>query len=318
MRFSISVIIPAYNVEGFVEKAILSAVQQPEVIEVLVVNDGSTDGTQKRLEKLRDENLKVIIFQHKNGANLGRSATRNLGIQKARANYIAFLDADDFYLENRFVNDKFVFENIQSCDGVYNAVGFHYYRKATAAELQKSHLNSLSKKLAPQELFDGIVSSKYGYLHLNGITVKRSVFDSIGLLNDSLLVAEDSDIIFKMALKCNLEAGIISQPLALRGIHDSNIFNNEDVYKIYNIKLYESILSWSYKNKIALQQKDTILKWLWFFKFRDGNSLWNHVIYWFFLVKKNPEFFFSILGIKYFPLIRLRQILFPFLFTKQY
>lgn len=317
MTFLVSVVIPAFNVERFVEKAILSAIQQPEVTEIVVVNDGSIDATLEILEKLQKLNPIIKIYHHEENSNQGRSASRNLGIKEATQNYIAFLDADDFYLADRFSNDKKILEQDKNIDGVYNAVGFELYRKATESELGKHKLSTVTKKIQPNELFDSIVSSKYGYLHLNGLTVKKAVFDSIGLFNESLIVAEDSDIIFKMALKCRLKSGIIDEPLARRGVHDDNIFTREGLYKKYNVKLYESLVSWSCKNGVSFIDIDTLLNWLWFFKFRETNNVIANILYWIYLFGSNPGLIFSKLSIKYFPLVRLRQKLFPFLYIKK-
>lgn len=314
MFFSISVIIPSYNVEQFIETAIVSALSQTEVNEVVVVDDGSTDNTLQIIKDLQLSNAKIKIHHHKNHLNKGRSATRNLGIQKAKENYIAFLDADDFYLEHRFANDKQVFQNNEKCEGVYNAVGFHFYREATEDEKLNLKLSTVSQTIKPDELFDAVICSKYGYLHLNGLTVKRSVFDKIGFFNESLIVAEDSDIIFKMALKCCLESGIIKEPIAKRGIHEENIFTRIDLYKKYNNKLYESIIKFSFDNKISIKKIDTTLKWLWIIRDRQKYSLFNDILYWCSMTLKQPKLLFSYLIIKYFPIIRRRKILFPYLY----
>lgn len=314
MTFSVSVIIPAFNVESFIEKAIKSALQQPEVLEVIVVNDGSTDTTEGILNKLQQQYSKVKIYHHENKINKGRSFTRNLGIQNATGNYIAFLDADDFYLPNRFINDKKILENNTNIDGVYNAVGFHFYRAILDSEKPYFKLNTISKKLQPTELFDAVISSNYGYLHLNGITVKASVFNTIGFFNESLKVAEDSDIIYKMALGCTIEPSEINEAVAKRGIHETNIFNKTDLYKVYNMKLYESVITWSSKNKVPLEKIDSIFKYMWIVRFRENHSLLKDMGYWFWLFFKNPAFIFTPLSIKYFPIVRLRQKLFPFLF----
>ncbi|MEN3322520.1 glycosyltransferase family 2 protein [Mariniflexile soesokkakense] len=316
MSFLISVIIPAYNVERFIEKAINSALLQPEVNEVVVVNDGSTDKTLQILKTLQISNSKIKIYQHQNKVNKGRSASRNLGIKHAKENYIAFLDADDFYLEDRFANDKKIFEENKKADGVYNAVGFHFYREVTPLEKEQLKLNTITKKIKPEKLFDAIISSKYGYLHLNGLTVRKSVFNFIGYFNEQLMVAEDSDIIFKMAIKCRLESGIIEEPLALRGIHETNVFDQKDLYKKYNMKLYESIISWSSKNQISIDEIDVVFNWLWVVRFREKNKLHEDLMYWVMLFMKNPEFLFSYLSVKYFPIIRLRKKLFPFLYKQ--
>jgi glycosyltransferase involved in cell wall biosynthesis len=317
MTFTLSVIIPAYNVESFIEKAVCSAIIQKDVFEVIVVNDGSTDKTLEILDELKQQFLQLKVYHHKNNVNKGRSASRNLGIQKATGNYIAFLDADDFYLNKRFTYDKQIIEKDNTVDGVYNAVGFHNYRQITDEELKNQKLNTVTKKIPCAELFDSIVSSKYGYLHLDGLMVKKSVFKVIGFFNEKLVVAEDSDIIFKMALKCKLEPGIIHQPLALRGIHETNIFTNKKLYKKYNVKLYESLVNWSCKNAISLSNIDTLLNWLWVFKFKETPSLSKYIIYWMYLFANNPKLIFSKLIIKYFPLVRLRQIYFPFLYSKR-
>ena len=307
-------IIPAYNCDKFIDKAINSALKQPEVTEVILVNDGSTDNTLKIVETLQKTSKKIKIYHHKNEVNKGRSASRNLGIKNAKGNYIAFLDADDYYLNNRFFNDKKIFESNLDVDGVYNAVGFYFYRDVTPIENENLTINTLSQTIETQDLFDSLISGKYGYLHLNGITLKKSVFKCIGLFNERLIVAEDSDIIFKMAIKCNLLHGNIKTPLAVRGIHDENIFNNEDIYKIYNIKMYESVFIWSGKQKIIINHSDTLLKWIWILKYKQQKSLIHYILYWAFLFFKAPKFIFSYLSIKYFPIIRLRQKLFPFFY----
>ncbi|NEW78268.1 MAG: glycosyltransferase family 2 protein [Gelidibacter sp.] len=316
MIFSVSVIIPAYNVEPFIETAIVSALIQPEVVEVIVVDDGSTDKTLPIIKALQLSDPRIKIYNHPNNCNKGRSATRNVGIQKANGNYIAFLDADDYYLENRFSNDKKIIEDGNNVDGVYNAVGFHFYRELSPLEEGTFKLNTVSQKIKPKALFDAVISSKYGYLHLNGLTVKKAVFDTIGFFNESLLVAEDSDIIYKMALKCSLESGSIAVPLAKRGIHDSNVFNRDDLYRKYNIKLYESIISWSCKNGISIENIDSTLKWLWVFKFKEKNSLGKDIVYWASLFLNNQILLFTYLSVKYFPIVRLRKELFPFLYRK--
>lgn len=316
MNFTVSVVIPAYNVAQFIEKAINSAIDQLEVVEVLVVDDGSTDETFGIVQKIQSSNSKVKLFQHKYGINRGRSATRNLGIQKAIGNYIAFLDADDFYLINRFQNDKEILEKNPVADGVYNAVGFYFYREPTPSEQKKLTLNTVSKKLEPTELFDGIISSKYGLLHLNGLTVKKEVFETVGLFNEDLIVAEDSDILFKMALKCNLTSGIITRAVANRGIHETNVFGNEDLYRRYNPVFYEGLVKWSFSNSVAISNIDTILKYYWIIRYREKKTLRYETMYWISYLSRTPKVLFSYLSIKYFPVIRNRQMLFPFLYKK--
>jgi len=92
----ISVIVSAYNVEKYINKCISSVLNQTlKNIEVIVVNDGSTDNTLNILNSFKDKRLKII-----NQSNCGLPCTRSVGITKATGEYIFFLDADDWLEKN--------------------------------------------------------------------------------------------------------------------------------------------------------------------------------------------------------------------------
>lgn len=315
MKFLVSVIIPVFNVEQFVEKAIISALQQPEVFEVVVVNDGSTDTTQDILNKLTSANERIKVYFHENKINKGRSASRNLGIQKASGNFIAFLDADDYYLEDRFANDKILFEQNSNADGVYNAIGVHFYRDFTFEEREKQRLTTLKKTVEPNELFEALLYGKYGHFHIDGLTIKKAIFKKVGLFNEVLQVTEDTELFFRMSLVCNLFSGILNEPLAVRGIHDNNVNNDKDLYYIYIPKMYEVLFFWTKKGKVSTSNVDKILKFLWLIKYKQEPNLYQAINYWQHLFFNNQQYLFSLLSIKYFPVVRLRQKLFPFLYN---
>ena len=94
---AVSVIIPAFNAERYIGDALASVRGQMRDMEVLVVDDGSTDGTVKTAEAFADA-FDLTILRQTNG---GPSAARNIAIQRARSPYIAFLDADDVMLPQR-------------------------------------------------------------------------------------------------------------------------------------------------------------------------------------------------------------------------
>lgn len=95
-----SVVIPTYQRRDAVVVAVLSALEQSiAVIEVIVVIDGSTDGTELALRKIKDPRLTIIVQQ-----NQGASAARNAGVDHARGRYIAFLDCDDRFLPHHLAD----------------------------------------------------------------------------------------------------------------------------------------------------------------------------------------------------------------------
>lgn len=98
---SVSVIVPVYNVELYLEKCLLSLVNQTlQDIEIIVVNDGSTDRSQEIIERFSSEfPLKIKAFTKANG---GLSDARNFGIDHATGDYLGFVDSDDYVSENMF------------------------------------------------------------------------------------------------------------------------------------------------------------------------------------------------------------------------
>ncbi len=94
----VSVIIPAYNCAGYISKAIDSALNQEISVEIIVIDDGSTDNLDEVMERYRDNPALCYV---KNEKNLGAAETRNKGVRMAQGSYIAFLDGDDYWAEEK-------------------------------------------------------------------------------------------------------------------------------------------------------------------------------------------------------------------------
>lgn len=99
----ISVIIPAYNCGQYIECAIHSATGQTGVgeLEIIVVDDGSTDDTKRIVKEMAASSPDVQIRYIANEKNLGAAETRNVGIRAAKGEYIAFLDGDDWWAKDK-------------------------------------------------------------------------------------------------------------------------------------------------------------------------------------------------------------------------
>lgn len=96
----LSIIIPAYNVEQYLERCITSCEHQDipqEEYEVIIVDDGSKDNTLAVARRLAQEYHNLVVFSQENG---GSSKARNAGLKEAKGNYIWFVDADDYIYEN--------------------------------------------------------------------------------------------------------------------------------------------------------------------------------------------------------------------------
>lgn len=101
----VSIIIPAYNVGPYIEKCIISSLHQTYTnIEIIVVNDGSTDNTYSIIREIAKLDNRIIIINNK---NKGVSASRNDGIAASRGEWIVFVDGDD-YLAEDFIEHMFL------------------------------------------------------------------------------------------------------------------------------------------------------------------------------------------------------------------
>lgn len=93
MSKKLSVIIPSFNVVDYIEECVRSAIS--DHVEVIVVDDGSTDGTAELLESRFGQDPSVVLVLKENG---GVSSARNAGLERATGSYIAFLDGDLYCL----------------------------------------------------------------------------------------------------------------------------------------------------------------------------------------------------------------------------
>jgi glycosyltransferase EpsH len=161
----LSIIIPCYNVEKFVQKCTESIVmQQGFDFELILVNDGSTDKTLEVLENLAqtDERIKVI-----NQENKGLSGARNSGIEQAQGKYIMFVDADDWLESNAFDIVSKNFNNVDLLCFSYNRVFDH---KITPRDLkiegifdanfiQRRMVGLIGKELSDPSQADSLVTT---------------------------------------------------------------------------------------------------------------------------------------------------------------
>ena len=97
-QLKISVVIPVYNASKYIQKCVDSIlVQSLHDIEIICIDDGSTDGTSEILEKIAKKDSRIKIIKQKNS---GASSARNNGIRQAKGEYILFVDSDDFIIGN--------------------------------------------------------------------------------------------------------------------------------------------------------------------------------------------------------------------------
>lgn len=261
---SISVVIPFYNAREFIAQAVQSALAQDETGEVIIVEDGSPDDGLHICEQLADTHEKVRLLRHPGGENRGAAASRNLGITHAVYPYVAFLDADDFYLPNRFFQTRRVFQEHRDADGVYEAVGAHFHDPETRKIYLDCGLPLLTtvrqKDIPPDRLFVEFMKSGIGHFHFNALTVKTSFIHSTGCFDERLTsVFEDTDLMYKLSALGRLYPGNTTDPVAMRRVHGNNrvtqyLSDKKQTY--YSLdKLWQLLLDWGTKELAGDKRK---------------------------------------------------------------
>ena len=94
----VSIVVPVYNVENFIEECIESIIRQSyETLQIILVDDGSTDHSGELCKRYVENDTRIELFQTQNS---GVSTARNIGISHARGDYIFFVDSDDMIMDD--------------------------------------------------------------------------------------------------------------------------------------------------------------------------------------------------------------------------
>jgi glycosyltransferase involved in cell wall biosynthesis len=192
----VSVIIPSYNRAAFIEAAIHSALDQTYVpVEVIVVDDGSTDGSYEKLQQW-EERGELVLLTHPERRNRGQSASINLGIQQAAGSYIAVLDSDDMFAKEKLA-DQVAFLEANPETGMV-------YGQGHAVDADGNFLFKVPGD-GHQELSDPNRLLLDCYMALpGGSLIRRSVFEKAGLFEESFRAGQDHDMAIRImeATKC--------------------------------------------------------------------------------------------------------------------
>jgi glycosyltransferase involved in cell wall biosynthesis len=219
-RPTISVVIPVYNRSALIGQALDSIARQTlPVDEVVVVDDGSTDGTREAIS--RHSTPVRYIYQE----NQGPSAARNKGIKEARGEYIAFLDSDDLWVSRKNevqVRHLLAHPEIDCLFGdMANFSGDEVTRQAEIKNPDfHRYLEQNCDKL--DLLFEWLL--KENVIPTPTVMVRRSVFNKVGFLDESLRLAEDYDLWLRLAAECHW--GFDNEVLLYRRRHDSNLIGD--------------------------------------------------------------------------------------------
>lgn len=222
----ISVIIPTYNRCASLERAIHSVLSQKNAeFELIVVDDGSTDGTRDLIHQIPQ-----INYLHQN--NRGVSAARNFGIKHAHGEWIAFLDSDDEWLPGKLAAQVQFFEenpSIKICQT--NEI---WIRKGVRVNPMKKH----AKKGG--WIFEHCLP--LCAISPSSVMMHRSLFEQVGLFDESYPACEDYELWLRIASR--YEVGLIEKDyLKKYGGHEDQLSQKHEAMDRFRVKALSGILA---------------------------------------------------------------------------
>ncbi len=227
-RYPVSVIIPTYNRSLLLRRAVESVFRQTiQCSEIILVDDGSTDNT---LDLLHDLSTSAKIpFQVYHRKNRGPAAARNFGVRKAKFPFIAFLDSDDHWHKRKLELQYPLLVDNSSCRISHTREKW----------LRRGHHLNQKKKHAP---CDGDIFNHCLQLcgvGMSTVMLKKTLFDQVGLFDESLRCCEDYDLWLRVS--CKFSFLLVDKPLTVKegGREDQVSFQYRlgmDRMRIYSLK----------------------------------------------------------------------------------
>lgn len=215
IRYDVTVVMPAYNAEDFIELAIASIKNQTyPVKEIIVIDDGSTDSTYEIVKELMKDHKALKIIKQD---NKGASAARNIGISKSNSEWLLFMDADD-ECSSKLI-EIYIKEIRKS--GKHNEISAVYSAYQQIDE-QSTIISTVlrGEKFTGNEGFCNIIK-RNTIISPSGVLVKKSAIIEMNGFNTSIKYVEDVDLWTRL-LGNNHIIEYIDEPLSFIRRHNSN------------------------------------------------------------------------------------------------
>lgn len=259
---TVSVIIPLYNKKHTIRRAIESVLRQTHTdFEVLVIDDGSTDGGADIVRKGYSDSRITLTSQK----NAGPGAARNRGIRDARGQYVAFLDADDEW-ESRYLEASVaILSNHPDCDLCVASWHQDYSRSVDGrrnVDVRENQLSTIGRELSgPIRLLKHrdarLLSGILLYLTTNVVCVRRSALLRYSGFHEACKYGEDYYLWFQLLL--NHKAYFNPEPLAW--YHDSESELNVGQYSVKPLAPYFADFDTIYRSTPA-RNKEQCVRWI--------------------------------------------------------
>jgi glycosyltransferase involved in cell wall biosynthesis len=218
----VTIVLPTYQRLAYLQDAIGSVLAQTFTDwELIVVDDGSTDGSLEWLRSIADERITVIATTHSGNP----SRLRNLGAAHGSGEWIAFLDSDDLWTAEKLARQAAALANNSrsrwSCTGVSFVDDSGAVIPQRAGASYRAHSGWILEKLLTFEAAATMPT----------LMVQRSLFDEVGAFDESVLLREDYDLELRLAARAEIHA--LSEPLTIVREHDGRTSSRRRVTDLH-------------------------------------------------------------------------------------
>lgn len=241
----ISCIIPTHNSQPYLERAVesLFSTGWPD-LEILIVDDGSTDGTRRLAELLAANSPgTVVCLSHTDGQNHGVSATRNVGIARSTGDLLCFLDADDFVYPHRFDAAVRILDKRPDVDGVYETSEIVFADAESEDRWwDASRTFGFDTPIPPQDVLFALFRGRSW--HTSAILLRRTLIKRTGLFDARLRIAEDCHLWFRMACLGTLVSGDLTRPVSVYWRHVDSSYQPFTAQRPHMVRAMTLFYNW--------------------------------------------------------------------------
>lgn len=243
----VSIITPVYNAELFLEETVRSVLEQsyPD-FELLLCEDGSQDGSLDICRSMADRDSRVFLYRHPEGQNQGVSATRNLGITKARGSFLAFLDSDDLLAAESLSTRLRCFQKYPEVGLIFSTATV-IDEKSETTQFNGSSVIGQFGPIGIPTRFDSLLLEANG-ICTSTVMVRRSFLETLRFVKGLEMQYEDWLLWIELSKQCHFYQ--CPETLTRYRVHGNQAIG-ESYFKYYccSLYLYRRLISMGWDSK---------------------------------------------------------------------
>lgn len=245
----VSVIVPVFNRERYVRECVESVLstRYPH-LEILIVDDGSTDATPAILAELESRSGGVVrVLHNPDRQNLGQKASTNMALARAGGDYVCFLDSDDVMLPHRFARAVPLLDGDPALDGVVEVTELFF---EDGEELRRwrdrpSRYGPKVEFLPADDFLAACLLERMCSMHTSNILVRARLFEKSGVFRPTRERSEDFHLWLRMAACGRFAVGEVQRPVTRYRRHAGNIWTPDPRDSVRDLHILRDVHAWA-------------------------------------------------------------------------